>query len=678
MIRRSLAMWLLSTDRAELHYFADHLAVDGGYAILSHTWGPDEQSFQDLQALRAWCRRAIRKRNPRDRVSQKIRQSCILAEAAGYKWIWIDTCCIDKTSSAELSEGINSMFRWYSSAEVCYAFLEDVPTPSHRWELYDFHSSFRNARWHTRGWTLQELIAPQVVTFVSQSWEAFSDKVELSFLLSDITGIDEGVLTRKVRYDAVSIAERMYWASRRQTTRVEDEAYCLMGLFNINMPTIYGEGRAAFQRLQQEIMKSTFDTSLFVWGAWQPDCSDPSSWLPVKNNNKFIEHTGPLAVSPTNFLLNHSGVRFSPALSDPLQPYLPSQWKLEGPEAADHDLRSSGPFGAIELPHFTITNYGLQCRFPIIEADEVTIAVLLCQTANAHLGLLLHPSPTPLLDPTRKTYRVGYTFQQGARTSGMRIIDLGRDYSRIHLNGRHYTAEWRDICIESDARAQHRDPISQIGAINCISRHPPFRVPLWLINGLSVLGLELREPYVFRDKPMHVAILCEHTGPGQSEAIWFCLGTCAARHPKREHWAKVLLFHAENWYNAPDFEHVCADDHVGNWPNWAKTFGDADRTIRVSFSPSNGRLLTNVTTLVMHVELEGRAYTEMSRRRKVDLPREIIPSTTEDAEESHAELRKVASAQRIISSEHPRRSHRRYYFSCSHSAEVPWSRLEEK
>ena len=119
-------MWLLSTDRAELHNFADHLAVpDGGYAILSHTWTDREQTFQDVQAIRARCR--LIGANPRKYVSEKIRRSCMLAESYGYKWIWIDTCCIDKTSSSDLSEAINSMFNWYAFAEVCFAYLADVP-----------------------------------------------------------------------------------------------------------------------------------------------------------------------------------------------------------------------------------------------------------------------------------------------------------------------------------------------------------------------------------------------------------------------------------------------------------------------------------------------------------------------------------------------------------------------
>ena len=258
-------MWLLSTDRAELYSFPSLDVIDGGYAILSHTWDKHEVTFQDLQRLRKRCKSSGE--NPRDIVSPKIRNCCIAAERDGYRWVWIDTCCIDKSSSTELSEAINSMFRWYSESEVCYAFLADVPSD----DVVDTQdSAFRNSRWHTRGWTLQELIAPIHLVFLSTDhfgeWTRIGNKMALAWLLHEITGVPSQVLTRKVHFYDVSVAERMAWASKRMTTRIEDEAYALMGLFNVNMPTIYGEGRRAFRRLQEEIMKQSFDPSLFAWG----------------------------------------------------------------------------------------------------------------------------------------------------------------------------------------------------------------------------------------------------------------------------------------------------------------------------------------------------------------------------------------------------------------------------
>ena len=319
-------MWLLSTNRAELHHFLSPELVPGGYAILSHSWGKHEQSFKDTQDLATHCKTTGE--NPRDLATPKVRESCILAEQHGYQWIWNDTCCIDKTSSTELSEAINSMFRWYSLAEVCFAHMEGVE--SNPDVLYAPNSSFRTARWHTRGWTLQELIAPSLVIFVSQEWKKIGNKVELAHLLQEITGVPWRVLTREEHYSLPSIAERMSWASKRSTTRVEDEAYCLMGLFNVNMATIYGEGRQAFQRLQYEIVKQSFDTSLFAWGgSTRSETITPVEPQEVYEllNSSTQNHSYLLADSPTSFTKPWGRtVRYTPATADPLQPYLDWQW----------------------------------------------------------------------------------------------------------------------------------------------------------------------------------------------------------------------------------------------------------------------------------------------------------------------------------------------------------------
>ena len=266
-------MWLLSTDRAELHSFAAPEDVPGGYAILSHVWDEEEKTFQQVQALRVACEktRAVTRDCPD--IGYKIRESCRLAQSHGWKWIWIDTCCIDKTSSAELSEAINSMFRYYALSGICYAFLRDVHTMNssiimhtHRGEEISVPSEFAKSRWHLRGWTLQELLAPHFLVFVSATWEVIGDKNELAPMLECFTHIPREVLRFEKDFADVSIAQRMSWAAHRQTTRVEDRAYSLMGIFGIHMPTLYGEGRMAFYRLQEEIMKTSTDTSLFAWG----------------------------------------------------------------------------------------------------------------------------------------------------------------------------------------------------------------------------------------------------------------------------------------------------------------------------------------------------------------------------------------------------------------------------
>ncbi|WYZ33780.1 hypothetical protein EsH8_I_000056 [Colletotrichum jinshuiense] len=231
------------------------------YAILSHTWGKEEVTLQDV-------------RDPQKDITlmagySKIQGACRLARSQGYDYIWIDTCCIDKTSSAELSEAINSMFNWYEQAGMCYVFLSDLayhynqrPGPSPPTE-----AALRECRWFTRGWTLQELIAPDNVDFYDKYWTFVGSKLDEAFasVLSSVTGINLDVLSKAMPLDSTSVAERMHWASSRVTTRKEDMAYCLMGLFGVNMPLLYGEGMRAFMRLQEAILQETEDHSIFAW-----------------------------------------------------------------------------------------------------------------------------------------------------------------------------------------------------------------------------------------------------------------------------------------------------------------------------------------------------------------------------------------------------------------------------
>ncbi|RYP87456.1 hypothetical protein DL770_004794 [Monosporascus sp. CRB-9-2] len=269
------------------------------YAILSHTWGSteDECSFQEWQHLPP---PAIKQKEG----FQKIEYCCRQAAKDGLEWVWIDTCCIDKTSSAELTEAINSMFRWYRNAEICYAYLSDVSSAS------AVHKKLKRSRWFTRGWTLQELIAPAEVIFYSMDWDHIGTKSELSASISSITKIDASFLDNRKILSA-SVAQRMSWAAHRETSRTEDIAYCLLGIFDVNMPLIYGEGMKAFQRLQEEITKSyPMDYSLFAWGTAVSRCSteitDPESLVgdkplecePPKDSH---DHSGLLAESPRDF-----------------------------------------------------------------------------------------------------------------------------------------------------------------------------------------------------------------------------------------------------------------------------------------------------------------------------------------------------------------------------------------
>ncbi|KAH8665740.1 heterokaryon incompatibility protein-domain-containing protein [Tricladium varicosporioides] len=214
------------------------------YAILSHTWGTEEVTLQDIKTSNSVGLEGYK----------KVRKACSVAAANGFEYIWIDTCCIDKTSSAELSEALNSMFRWYQEAEKCYAYLADVPHHSSNQNSSVIRPEFLHSRWFTRGWTLQELIAPLSVIFLDNEWQEIGTKPDLQEEISEITGIPgDFLLGDDLRH--ASIAQRMSWASKRETTRIEDLAYCLMGLFGIYMPMLYGEGERAFIRLQEEILR---------------------------------------------------------------------------------------------------------------------------------------------------------------------------------------------------------------------------------------------------------------------------------------------------------------------------------------------------------------------------------------------------------------------------------------
>ncbi|KAI8289579.1 Vegetative incompatibility protein HET-E-1 [Colletotrichum sp. SAR 10_98] len=194
----------------------------------------------------------------------KIRKTCRLAAHDGIKYAWVDTCCIDKSNSAELSEAINSMYKWYKNAKVCYAYLSDLRLPASFPKDMALEPLLRKCRWFSRGWTLQELIAPADVRFYQHDWGLVGDKREWYGILSGVTGISSNAMTYYVPASHC-IAERMSWAAGRETTREEDKAYCLLGIFDVNMPMLYGEGSKAFRRLQEEIIRTGYDVSIFAW-----------------------------------------------------------------------------------------------------------------------------------------------------------------------------------------------------------------------------------------------------------------------------------------------------------------------------------------------------------------------------------------------------------------------------
>ena len=244
-------MRLINTETLELQEFFDSDIPP--YAILSHRWEQDEVSYQDM----------LEGKKKGGAGYAKILNFCALALRDHFDWAWVDTCCIDKKSSADLSEAINAMFGWYQRSATCYVYLSDVrrdenQTGRNQWP------TFERSNWFTRGWTLQELIAPAKLRFYDCRWHFIGRREKMLSDITAATGIPSNAF-RTSGWREYSVAQRMSWASQRKTSRVEDIAYCLLGLFDVRMPLLYGEGAFAFKRLQEEIIKVSSDETLFVW-----------------------------------------------------------------------------------------------------------------------------------------------------------------------------------------------------------------------------------------------------------------------------------------------------------------------------------------------------------------------------------------------------------------------------
>ncbi|KAI6142632.1 heterokaryon incompatibility protein-domain-containing protein [Pisolithus tinctorius] len=352
------------------------------YAILSHRWEMevDYDEMTGLMKMDDQDRDEIRQRKG----YRKIIKSCEQALKDGYAWLWVDTCCIDKRSSAELSEAINSMYRWYRNAQRCYVYLNDVdglafPAEQDFSRFDKFHGW---PEWFSRGWTLQELIAPREVEFFNKSWMSIGTKQDLTSTLQIITRIPEKVLRDGQVLRSTGSSERpgvahiMSWAADRKTRRVEDRAYSLMGLFGVNMPMLYGEGSKAFQRLQLEIIRASSDRSIF---AWNPKgclgnygsvlAEDPNCFRGCHDIENIVDHN---------------------EFADELKEYI----RENGLDVDTHhgqgkllSLRSGA--ASIQLSIFNVTNVGIQVWLPIIpdrdDSKSVFKAVLPCLDCDGNL-----------------------------------------------------------------------------------------------------------------------------------------------------------------------------------------------------------------------------------------------------------------------------------------------------
>ncbi|RII15154.1 hypothetical protein CUC08_Gglean003621 [Alternaria sp. MG1] len=384
------------------------------YAILSHTWGDEEVSFADISSGRGSTRSGYR----------KIKYTCEQAIDDGFKYAWVDTCCIDKSSSPELSEAINSMFNWYRKSDICYVYLSDVLDAG-------LEEDFPESRWFTRGWTLQELLAPEDVTFYNSKWVYLGTKTEHARWISAITGIDKKALfPRRYNLDhgdlsPFCVAQRMSWASKRQTTREEDIAYCLLGIFDINMPLLYGEGHHAFLRLQEEIIRKTDDDSILAWGL-EPRLQDEIFWKPDEPRNKMNQ------ISKEIVDALRGGVTSPLFVGD-----------LLARSARDFVDCGNLEYNATSASPFTLTNTGLQIQLPLVAVSHLNgdtdssdvygwIGLLGCSTASSleFLGILLCPEADDNLSRKVARTRIIYygssfshTFRISTRMAARSVLE---------------------------------------------------------------------------------------------------------------------------------------------------------------------------------------------------------------------------------------------------------------
>lgn len=355
----------------------------------------------------------------------KLSYACTQASKDGHSYIWIDTVCIDRRSSSELSEAINSMFGWYQKAAVCYAYLDDVHFDSYTSGYRTWKDDFSASRWFTRGWTLQELVAPKKLVFYAHGWRLLGTKSSLVKTVEKITGIEEVVLLEPKLVHNSSIAQRMAWAAGRETTRAEDVAYCLLGLFGVNLPIIYGEGYdKAFLRLQEEIIRRTDDQSIFAWGALgkEDKSSKRTRTTPELDELDFEALSGTMPVlarSPADFK-GMEKVVVSPPSTEPVSDY-------------------------------AMTNKGLHVKFNLVSASNSAT-----QTQQLYFGVLNCHSED---DPSR---RLAVLLSQTA-TSNVMVRTRSKMPTMVSVSDLE-KAERRDVYIPNTAanRPQAAKAIEEI------------------------------------------------------------------------------------------------------------------------------------------------------------------------------------------------------------------------
>ncbi|KAL8969053.1 MAG: hypothetical protein Q9197_004546 [Variospora fuerteventurae] len=306
---------LLHAERRELPD-EDEISGQQGlpYVIISHVWQRKEVLFEDGPNLRSWTESSPPPPSAKSGSVQKITGACKAVREYGdgrITHLWLDNVCIDKKNLTEFSMSINSMYQWYKRANVCFAYLEDY---SDKFPTSDV-PVFTRSKWFTRGWCLQEMLAPSKVIFFDKSWKAIGNKESLQTQLTARTHISKDFLLNKADISRASVSQRMSWFAGRETTVPEDTAYCLLGIFGVNMPLLYGEGKErAFRRLQEEIMRYSDDHTLFAWKS--PSAREPG--LPpetdlLASSQDYFKGTGDYVHNPNKqnnrpFQMTNKGV----------------------------------------------------------------------------------------------------------------------------------------------------------------------------------------------------------------------------------------------------------------------------------------------------------------------------------------------------------------------------------
>ena len=353
-------MRLLDTATFELHSREQEFFKSEGYAILSHRWVGAEITFDQIQGYSPELRRAGDRQITSPQL-EKIRGACTTARRLGFRWMWIDNCCINKASTTEESESINSMFKWYRDAQVYLTYLSDVERkipslpPRHRpvytasvqphlaststshsgnadYGIFNSLDGQTPSEWFSRGWTLQELLAPRDMRFYDMNWNYIGTKTSLAREIQSITGIDALYLTGVRNFRQACIATKMSWMAGRTTTREEDVAYGMLGLFNIKMTPQYGEGQRAFMRLQNQLLSTTTDESLFAWRMPDPKAGEAFGIVPGGGTIWYPDEWGMLAPTPQWFKeCGNVTIEGGPEIQRPSQIFQPSRQGVQIP-----------------------------------------------------------------------------------------------------------------------------------------------------------------------------------------------------------------------------------------------------------------------------------------------------------------------------------------------------------